>query len=137
MDSDSDEESAEMEDMEEGEIRQNVDSSDGRHDEASKFGRSENTLVDNVQSLDNQKPVEVHGFSSIGVDQNSKSLHGNGSKAAHVDGVNVVVIDHVENPNNNFNEGPNKTNSVDINVGPNNSLNGDGPVMGPNRGEKE
>ncbi|MFS7963107.1 hypothetical protein Hanom_Chr08g00734241 [Helianthus anomalus] len=120
--------------MEEGEISQNLDNPNYRHDEDTNLGRSENCPVENGQSLDNQEPVEVHGFSSFKADQNSKVLHGNVAKAAHVEGVNDEVMGHVVNSNEIPKDGPN--NLMDLNDGLNTGLNNSGPVLGPNLGKR-
>ncbi|MFS8021767.1 hypothetical protein Hanom_Chr16g01431281 [Helianthus anomalus] len=125
MDSDSEAGSADMEEMEEGEIRQNLDNVDRRQDEDTVLGRSENIPVDNEQSMDNQQSVEAHGFSTFEVDQNSKSLHAEVVKSTHVEGDNDVVNVHVD------------INSADINGGPNFRLNDTGPTLGPKKRNRE
>ncbi|MFS7968927.1 hypothetical protein Hanom_Chr09g00803201 [Helianthus anomalus] len=134
MESDSEDESTDMEEMEDGEIRQDGNISGDRNDEANMVDRSENPPVDNEQVLDSQEAVEVHGSLSDSDVQVSRSLHGDGTKVAHGDGINAAVNGHVEIPNNKLNEGPNKSASVES--GPSIDPNTNGPVIGQNLGKR-
>ncbi|MFS7989900.1 hypothetical protein Hanom_Chr11g01052361 [Helianthus anomalus] len=134
MESDSEDELTDMEEVEDGEFRQNGDGSGDRNDIANMVDRPENPPGDNEQFLDSQEAVEAHGSLSDSDVQVPRSLHGDGTKVAHGDGINVAVNGHVEILKNKLNEGPNKTISVES--GPSADPNNNGPVIGPNLGKR-
>ncbi|KAJ0770656.1 putative RNA recognition motif domain, nucleotide-binding alpha-beta plait domain superfamily [Helianthus annuus] len=94
MESDSDAVSVDSEELEEGEINQNLENSGSRQDDVLEIGRSEKSPVVNEQSVERQETVEDHGGSSLNVGGNTKGLHGNLSQAAHVDGTNDILPDN-------------------------------------------
>ncbi|MFS8021318.1 hypothetical protein Hanom_Chr16g01425981 [Helianthus anomalus] len=125
MDSDSEAGSTDMEEMEDGEIRQNMDDGEHRQEEDIVCGRAENTPVDNEKSLDNQQSVEAHGFPNLEAGQKSKSLHGEMLNSAHVEGGNDVGNVHV---------GINLRNT---DGGPNAGFEDAGPTIGPKKRNRE
>ncbi|MFS7995023.1 hypothetical protein Hanom_Chr12g01113011 [Helianthus anomalus] len=132
MASESDEEPAEMEEMEDGEIRQSPENSEHRYGEVDEPGRSEKSPVENEKSLANQETVEVQGSPTLEDVENIKGLHGNGEELLHGEKVN----DHVGSPNNRINDGSFNADLGDTNGGPDIIVNDDGPVMGPNLGKR-
>ncbi|MFS7935642.1 hypothetical protein Hanom_Chr05g00406011 [Helianthus anomalus] len=86
--SDSDEESVEMEDLEEGEIGQKLDNSDRQNDDVMVNGRQENDPVEDEQLVDNQQPDSNQESAPINVVENTNSLHG--------DSVGAVMYSHLD-----------------------------------------
>ncbi|KAM0000590.1 putative RNA recognition motif domain, nucleotide-binding alpha-beta plait domain superfamily [Helianthus debilis subsp. tardiflorus] len=77
MSSDSDEVSVDMEELEEGEIGQNLGEDDQRRDVELEHGRPESSPVVNDRLSEDYRTREVQGSSPINVDGNTKSLHRN------------------------------------------------------------
>ncbi|MFS7938840.1 hypothetical protein Hanom_Chr05g00444501 [Helianthus anomalus] len=77
MESASDAVSVDSEELEEGEINENLENSGSRQDDVLEIGRSEKSPVVNEQSVEGQETVKDHGDSSLKVGGNTKGLHGN------------------------------------------------------------
>ncbi|MFS7935643.1 hypothetical protein Hanom_Chr05g00406021 [Helianthus anomalus] len=134
--SDSDEESVEMEDLEEGEIGQKLDNSDRRKDDVMENGRQENDPVEDEQLVGNQQPVSNQESALINVVENTNSLHGDSVGAEHVVAINDVLSLGLREDNNAFSGGPNITYQKDNKVGPITEVVNNGPSMVPNLGKR-
>ncbi|MFS7960029.1 hypothetical protein Hanom_Chr08g00698161 [Helianthus anomalus] len=125
-----------MEGLEEGEIGQNVVEEDRRRDAVADHGRPESSPVVNVRRTEDDRSPEIQRSSSINVDRNSNSLHGNLFEENN-GGVNDdVLADNVGIPNNSKFGGTNNDNSVSKVDGPNVVTDNGGPSLPPNLGKR-
>ncbi|KAJ0619933.1 putative RNA recognition motif domain, nucleotide-binding alpha-beta plait domain superfamily [Helianthus annuus] len=136
MSSDSDEVLVDMEELEEGEIGQNLGEDDRRRDVELEHGRPESSPVVNDRLSEDYRTREVQGSSPINVDGNTKSLHGNLFEETKGGSNDDVQADNLRTPNNIQIGGTNNENSVTKVVGPNVVVDDGGPSLPPNLGKR-
>ncbi|KAJ0582286.1 putative RNA recognition motif domain, nucleotide-binding alpha-beta plait domain superfamily [Helianthus annuus] len=134
--SDSDEESVEMDVLEEGEIDQKLGNSDHRKDDDMANGRQENDPVEDDQVVDNQQTEGNQGSAPINVVENVNDMHGDSVGAVHDIGVNAVLSRGLRDDSNDSNGGPNINHQSNNKVGPNAEVVNKGPSLGPNLGKR-
>ncbi|KAJ0445701.1 putative RNA-directed DNA polymerase [Helianthus annuus] len=136
-----DEESEDLNDFEEGEIRENLnDEGDRKNDSGDRNNDSpEDASMENVSPMKVQGSVEVHGSSVVNAGGELETLHGNLFGEPHGSGLKEVLEGELDNSINNDNNGtggPKLDNMEDNNVGPDVSMINDGPTPFVNLGKR-